>query len=123
MAMRLMFPFRLGAASATCIVAALLLVVLPAAQAVHKAFRRDPGSPHWHHSAFHDVKDSVRSDVRRMLHTRAEVSCYFLFLSRVSLCWICVLYIAEFTWEIVVVVKFIYFFGGIESCDFCWELD
>ena len=31
--------------------------------------------------------------------------------------------LAEFTWEIVVVVKFIYFFGGIESCDFCWELD
>ncbi|XP_020575814.1 uncharacterized protein LOC110021592 [Phalaenopsis equestris] len=36
-------------------------------------FRRDPGHPHWHHSAFHDVKESVRSDIRRMLHTRAEV--------------------------------------------------
>ncbi|KAJ0034994.1 hypothetical protein Pint_24324 [Pistacia integerrima] len=36
-------------------------------------FRRDPGHPQWHHGAFHDVRDSVRSDVRRMLHTRAEV--------------------------------------------------
>lgn len=38
-----------------------------------QAFRRDPGHPQWHHSAFHDVRDSVRSDVRRMLHSRAEV--------------------------------------------------
>ncbi|KDP27936.1 hypothetical protein JCGZ_19016 [Jatropha curcas] len=38
-----------------------------------QAFRRDPGHPQWHHGAFHDVRDSVRSDVRRMLHTRAEV--------------------------------------------------
>ncbi|THG04088.1 hypothetical protein TEA_025410 [Camellia sinensis var. sinensis] len=38
-----------------------------------QAFRRDPGHPQWHHGAFHDVKDSVRSDVRRMLHSRAEV--------------------------------------------------
>nr|GEW22713.1 capsid protein [Tanacetum cinerariifolium] len=37
------------------------------------AYRRDPGHPQWHHSAFHDVKDSVRSDVHRMLHSRAEV--------------------------------------------------
>lgn len=36
-------------------------------------FRRDPGHPQWHHGAFHDVQDSVRADVRRMLHTRAEV--------------------------------------------------
>lgn len=42
-------------------------------ESAHKAFRRDPGSPQWHHSVFHDVKDSVRSDVRRMLHSRAEV--------------------------------------------------
>ncbi|CAO2835101.1 unnamed protein product [Amaranthus hypochondriacus] len=46
---------------------------LPSMESAHKAFRRDPGSPHWHHGAFHDVKDSVRSDVRRMLHSRAEV--------------------------------------------------
>lgn len=38
-----------------------------------QAFRRDPGHPHWHHGAFHDVQDSVRADVRQMLHTRAEV--------------------------------------------------
>lgn len=38
-----------------------------------QAFRRDPGHPQWHHGAFHDVRDSIRSDVRRMLHTRAEV--------------------------------------------------
>ncbi|KAJ9181790.1 hypothetical protein P3X46_005848 [Hevea brasiliensis] len=35
-----------------------------------QAFRRDPGHPQWHHGAFHDVRDGVRSDVRRMLHTR-----------------------------------------------------
>ncbi|XP_047317007.1 uncharacterized protein LOC124920547 [Impatiens glandulifera] len=36
-------------------------------------FRRDPGHPQWHHGVFQDVKDTVRSDVRRMLHSRAEV--------------------------------------------------
>ncbi|KAL3505618.1 hypothetical protein ACH5RR_031000 [Cinchona calisaya] len=35
--------------------------------------RRDPGHSQWHHSAFQDVKDSVRSEVRQMLHSRAEV--------------------------------------------------
>lgn len=39
-----------------------------------KAYRRDPGHAQWHHGAFQDVKDSVRSEVRRMLHSRAEVS-------------------------------------------------
>ncbi|XP_050372530.1 uncharacterized protein LOC126790362 [Argentina anserina] len=38
-----------------------------------QAFRRDPGHPHWHHSAFHDVSHTIRFDVRRMLHSRAEV--------------------------------------------------
>lgn len=38
-----------------------------------QAYRRDPGHPTWHHGAFQDVKDSVRSDVRQMLHSRAEV--------------------------------------------------
>ncbi|XAR56982.1 hypothetical protein NMG60_11024971 [Bertholletia excelsa] len=38
-----------------------------------QAFRRGPGHPQWHHGAFQDVRDSVRSDVRRMLHSRAEV--------------------------------------------------
>lgn len=43
-----------------------------AASSAPQAFRRDPGHPQWHHGAFHDVEDSVRADVRRMLHTRAE---------------------------------------------------
>ncbi|KAK9933989.1 hypothetical protein M0R45_021157 [Rubus argutus] len=38
-----------------------------------QAFRRDPGHPQWHHGAFHDVRGTIRSDVRRMLHSRAEV--------------------------------------------------
>ncbi|KAL6193627.1 hypothetical protein ACLB2K_034711 [Fragaria x ananassa] len=38
-----------------------------------QAFRRDPGHPQWHHGAFHDVHQTIRSDVRRMLHSRAEV--------------------------------------------------
>lgn len=39
----------------------------------NEAFRRDPGHPQWHHGAFHDVQESIRADVRHMLHTRAEV--------------------------------------------------
>lgn len=46
-----------------------------------KAYRRDPGHAQWHHGAFQDVKDSVRSEVRRMLHSRAEVSLPQLSLS------------------------------------------
>ncbi|GMH29725.1 hypothetical protein Nepgr_031568 [Nepenthes gracilis] len=51
----------------------LLSVLVVKLETAHKAFRRDPGHAQWHHGAFQDVKDSVRSDVRRMLHTRAEV--------------------------------------------------
>lgn len=51
---------------------ALSLFVLQS-ESAPQAFRRDPGHPQWHHSAFHDVRDGVRSDVRRMLHSRAEV--------------------------------------------------
>ncbi|OVA16754.1 hypothetical protein BVC80_1543g209 [Macleaya cordata] len=50
-----------------------LLLLKSASAAPHQAFRRDPGHPQWHHGAFHDVKESIRSDVRRMLHSRAEV--------------------------------------------------
>lgn len=50
-----------------------LSLLLLQSESVPQAFRRDPGHPQWHHGAFQDVKDSVRSDVRRMLHTRAEV--------------------------------------------------
>ncbi|PKA49913.1 hypothetical protein AXF42_Ash019229 [Apostasia shenzhenica] len=49
------------------------LYLLSTGESAPQPFRRDPGHPHWHHSAFHDVQESVRSDVRRMLHTRAEV--------------------------------------------------
>lgn len=51
----------------------LTVVAIQSASAAPEAFRRDPGHPQWHHGAFHEVRDSVRSDVRRMLHTRAEV--------------------------------------------------
>lgn len=50
-----------------------LLLLQSSESAPNQAFRRDPGHPQWHHGAFHDVRDSVRSDVRRMLHSRAQV--------------------------------------------------
>lgn len=50
-----------------------VFLFLSTVESAPQQFRRDPGHPHWHHSAFHDVKESVRSDIRRMLHTRAEV--------------------------------------------------
>jgi len=55
------------------LIVTLSLVLLQSESAPPQAFRRDPGHPQWHHGAFHDVRDSVRSDVRRMLHTRAQV--------------------------------------------------
>ncbi|KAI3522659.1 hypothetical protein L1887_00612 [Cichorium endivia] len=54
-----------------CVFVFLLLKISESAPP--QAYRRDPGHPQWHHSAFQDVKDSVRSDVRSMLHSRAEV--------------------------------------------------
>lgn len=52
----------------------IILIQLNYSQsAPSKAYKRDPGHPQWHHSAFQDVKESVRSDVRSMLHSRAEV--------------------------------------------------
>ncbi|KAL2229668.1 uncharacterized protein LOC105178880 [Sesamum indicum] len=50
-----------------------ILLCLISVESAPQAYRRDPGHPTWHHGAFHDVKDSVRSDVRQMLHSRAEV--------------------------------------------------
>ncbi|KAI3737884.1 hypothetical protein L2E82_27899 [Cichorium intybus] len=51
----------------------VILLLKNSESATPGAYRRDPGHPQWHHSAFQDVKDSVRSDVHRMLHSRAEV--------------------------------------------------
>ncbi|KAJ0691449.1 hypothetical protein HanOQP8_Chr11g0429001 [Helianthus annuus] len=53
----------------------LLCVILRVrvSESSSKAYRRDPGHPQWHHSAFQDVKDIVRSDVHHMLHSRAQV--------------------------------------------------
>ncbi|KAL6519763.1 hypothetical protein OROMI_032657 [Orobanche minor] len=50
-----------------------ILLSLICVESAPQAYRRDPGHPAWHHGAFQDVKDSVRSDVRQMLHSRAEV--------------------------------------------------
>ncbi|XP_062174534.1 uncharacterized protein LOC133879771 [Alnus glutinosa] len=58
---------------AYALVLALNLLVIPSESAARQAFRRDPGHPQWHHGAFHDVRDTVRTDVHRLLHTRAEV--------------------------------------------------
>ncbi|KAL5996479.1 hypothetical protein ACLOJK_026559 [Asimina triloba] len=55
----------------------LLLLFSPILESAPQAFRRDPGHPQWHHSAFQEVKDNVRTDVRHMLHSRAELKpCY-----------------------------------------------
>lgn len=54
------------------LIAAVSLLVT-CSESVQQPFRRDTGHPHWHHGAFLDVRESVRTDVRRMLHTRAEV--------------------------------------------------
>lgn len=51
----------------------LIIILKLSESASPKAYRRDPGHPQWHHSAFQDVKDTVRSDVHHMLHSRAEV--------------------------------------------------
>ncbi|KAG8370534.1 hypothetical protein BUALT_Bualt14G0127000 [Buddleja alternifolia] len=54
-----------------CLLGILLRFI--SVQSAPQAYRRDPGHPTWHHGAFHDVKDSIRSEVRQMLHSRAEV--------------------------------------------------
>ncbi|XP_076960027.1 uncharacterized protein LOC143636270 [Bidens hawaiensis] len=55
----------------------VILSFKPSESAQREAYRRDPGQQQqqqqWHHSAFQDVKESVRSDVHSMLHSRAEV--------------------------------------------------
>ncbi|KAM4127056.1 hypothetical protein ACJW30_02G061900 [Castanea mollissima] len=59
--------------SSILMVALNLLLIVNQSESAPQAFRRDPGHPQWHHGAFHDVRDSIRSDIRRLLHTRAEV--------------------------------------------------
>ncbi|PON93169.1 Transmembrane protein [Trema orientale] len=51
----------------------VLSLLLFVSESKPQAFKKDQGHAQWHHSAFHDVRDSVRSDVRQMLHSRAEV--------------------------------------------------
>ncbi|KAH0935079.1 hypothetical protein HID58_012196 [Brassica napus] len=53
---------------------AVLSGLVSRTESAQQPFRREPGHAHWHHSAFLDVRESVRSDVRRMLHSRAEVT-------------------------------------------------
>lgn len=60
-----------------------LFLLLLQSESAPQAFRRDPGHPQWHHGAFQDVKDNVRSDVRQMLHSRAEV--FFLLSIPISI--------------------------------------
>ena len=38
-----------------------------------EACRRDPGYPQWHHSAFQDIQENIKHEMRQMLHSRAEV--------------------------------------------------
>ncbi|XP_030975121.1 uncharacterized protein LOC115994921 [Quercus lobata] len=59
--------------SSILMVALNLLLIINQSESAPQAFRRDPGHPQWHHGAFHDVRDTIRSQVRRLLHTRAEV--------------------------------------------------
>ncbi|XP_059280789.1 uncharacterized protein LOC132034449 isoform X3 [Lycium ferocissimum] len=57
-----------------CIAILVALLSLLSESAPQGAYRRDPGhQQQWHHGAFQDVKDNVRSEVRQMLHSRAEV--------------------------------------------------
>ncbi|KAI5415569.1 uncharacterized protein LOC127073173 [Lathyrus oleraceus] len=55
------------------IIIVLSFLLLTQSESAPQAFKRGPGHPQWHHGAFHDVRDTVRSDIRRMLHSRAEV--------------------------------------------------
>jgi hypothetical protein len=64
---------RRGMAPRSIILIVLSFLLLTQSESAPQAFKREPGHPQWHHSAFHDVRDSVRSDIRRMLHSRAEV--------------------------------------------------
>ncbi|KAG0494046.1 hypothetical protein HPP92_005040 [Vanilla planifolia] len=63
----------MGSVLRVAVIFSTLYLILSIVCSAPQPFRRDPGHPHWHHSAFHDVQESVRSDIRRMFHSRAEV--------------------------------------------------
>lgn len=44
-----------------------------ASAASKEPFRRDPGHPHWHHSAFQDISVNYKHELRQLLHSRAQV--------------------------------------------------
>ncbi|KAM3338180.1 hypothetical protein P3S68_031397 [Capsicum galapagoense] len=59
--------------SCLCIAIVVLCLLVTRSESAAQAYRRDPGHQQWHHGAFQDVKDNIRSEVRQMLHSRAEV--------------------------------------------------
>lgn len=70
---------QIGRSYLVAVILTFAVVNLRVESAPQAYVRRDPGHPQWHHGAFQDVKDSVRSDVREMLHSRAEVHvCVFV---------------------------------------------
>ncbi|CAN4106330.1 unnamed protein product [Withania somnifera] len=56
-----------------CIAIVALSLFVCQSESAPQAYHRDPGHQQWHHGAFQDVKEDVRSEVRQMLHSRAEV--------------------------------------------------
>ncbi|KAK4737561.1 hypothetical protein R3W88_001258 [Solanum pinnatisectum] len=59
--------------SCFCIAIVALSLFATLSESASQAYRSNPGHQQWHHGAFQDVKENVRSEVRQMLHSRAEV--------------------------------------------------
>ncbi|KAH0730303.1 hypothetical protein KY289_001491 [Solanum tuberosum] len=59
--------------SCFCIAIVALSLFGTLSESASQAYRSNPGHQQWHHGAFQDVKENVRSEVRQMLHSRAEV--------------------------------------------------
>lgn len=66
--------------STSSLLFSLLCLLFTLSHSAPQAFRKDRTHVQWHHGAFHDVRDSVRSDVRRMLHSRAEVIIFYFII-------------------------------------------
>uniref|UniRef100_A0A3Q7EEZ1 Uncharacterized protein n=1 Tax=Solanum lycopersicum TaxID=4081 RepID=A0A3Q7EEZ1_SOLLC len=64
--------------SCFCVAIVALSLFSTLSESASQAYRRDPGHQQWHHGAFQDVKENVRSEVRQMLHSRAEVLALWL---------------------------------------------